>query len=955
MTASPTSLRDLFDAALALAPAGREAFLARHCADPGARARLQRLLVAAQEAEGDDDSIGALPRQSAERLASAIGDIETGHDWTPGRAIGPYLLLEVLGEGGSATVFRAERDLDGVRQQVALKLLHRGLYAPEAQRLFRRERQALASLSHPNIAHLIDGGVTDSGHPYLVMEYIDGQPITQYAAQQQLGVRARLRLLAVVCRAVASAHRALIVHRDLKPSNILVDDEGRVKLLDFGIAKLLDEDLAEAGATRTGYAPLTPGYAAPEQYTGEAISTATDVYALGVVLHELLLGERPARQPAQRPSARIAELPTDLWALPAARPALRAALRGDLDTIVLKALAEEPGRRYAGAADLADDLDRHLDSQPVRAHPPSRWYRTRKFVQRHRGGVVLTAALTVAVLASLAMATWQARIARSEALRANAAATQAQASADAQQAQFDYLDSLLEVLAPGTEPAGGFDRSRLIAEAARRAVADLAGRPLVLASIELSLSRVAGRAGDYVQALALAESALARRRQLLGPDSADTAIALAATGELLNLGKPPQHEQALQRQVAAIAVLRRRAPASLHLVQALYGQSSTFSYLDRLQEATQALAEADALCRQAPAVEPVCEDVWTNQGIVFTNLGQDRQAIEPLQRAWQARRHRLGDEHAQTLDLASHLAWAYAQGSDFERGLELAEQAYAARQRIDARPTQQTLLALRRLSRISAYAGRTARAAELNAEFLEQARLLYGDNHRDTVLAIMDAASSAYADARFEESARLYARASAAYATLPDGGGLQTLLADQFHAYAIREAGRAASALPIQRRVLAQLQARFPDRAERLGSAWAGMAATLSALGRHAEALDAYDRSIEAYRALQDTASPNLAMVVAERARTLLDQGDARRAEAELRDSLAQIAATDGLPPRPYWERYGLLVEAACRNGAADCASLRHDAGQALLRPLPGIVKLRLRQALAASADRSSS
>jgi serine/threonine-protein kinase len=276
---------------------------------------------------------------------------------------------------------------------------------------------------------------------------------------------------------------------------------------------------------------------------------------------------------------------------------------------------------------------------------------------------------------------------------------------------------------------------------------------------------------------------------------------------------------------------------------------------------------------------------------------------------------------------------------------------HAARRRIDARPTQETLLTLRRLSRISAYAGHSARAAELNAEFLDQARLLYGDAHRDTVLAIMDAASSAYADARFAESAQLYARASAAYRALPDAGGLQPLLADQFHAYAVREAGQAATALPIQQRVLAQLQARFPDRTERIASAWSGMAATLSALGRHAEALRDYDRSIEAYRALQDTTTPDIAMVRAERARTLLDLGENQRAEAELRDSLAQIAATKGLPPRPYWERYGLLVEAACRNGAADCAGLRHDAEQALLRPLPGIVKLRLRQALAASAD----
>ncbi|MDZ3823383.1 MAG: serine/threonine-protein kinase [Pseudoxanthomonas sp.] len=942
-----TTLRSLFDRALALPAGQRAAFLDRHCADPDLRARLDRLLAA----EAALDAGATLSARPALRLAEDIGESPPPPAWSPGQRIGAFELCGVLGQGGSSTVFRAVRDLHGGHQQVALKLLHRGLYSPEAERLFRREHRALASLSHPNIAHLIDGGVTADGHPYLAMEYVDGVPVTDYAARHQLGVRERLRLVSVVCRAVAAAHRALIVHRDLKPSNILVDDQGRVKLLDFGIAKLLDEGQAAEDATRTGYAPLTPGYAAPEQYTGAAISTATDVYALGVVMHELLLGERPAGQPVPRPSARVAELATDLWALPAPRPALRTALRGDLDTILMKALAEEPARRYASGADLADDIDRHLDNQPVRAHPPSRWYRTRKFVQRHRGGVALTTALMLAVLASLAMATWQSRIARMEATRANAAAAQAQASAEALQAQFTYLDSLLDVLAPGSEPAGDLDRPKLVADAARRAVGDLAGRPLVLASIELSLARVAGRAGDYAQALALAESAHDRRRQALGDDDVDTARALASSGEFLNLGNPPRHDQALQRQLAATAVLRRRAAGSAPLVEALHALSSTYSYLDRPHEALAVLAEADALCTAAQTGQPVCEDVWKNQGIIHTNLGQDTRAIPPLERAWAARRQRLGEDHALTLDLASNLAWAYAQGSDFERGLALAERAHAARQRIDPRPTQSTLLALRRLSRMSAYAGRSSRAAELNAEFLGQARLLYGDDHRDTVLAMMDAASSAYTDARFEESARLYASAAAAYRGLPDGAGLQPLLADLFHAYALRESGRAAAALSIQEGVMAQLQERFPDRAERIAAAWSGMAATLSALGRNREALRAHDRGIGIYRTLADTAAPALAMARAERAHALLGLGDSVQAEAELRDSLAEIAAARGLPPRPYWERFGLLVEAACRNRAADCAALRDEARQALQRPLPGIVTLRLRQALAASED----
>jgi tetratricopeptide (TPR) repeat protein len=407
-------LRTLFDRALAMDNADRQAFLDAHCASAAQRAQIERLLAA------DHDPSDPFADATAPELAQAIGE-EPEPVWHPGERIGDWTLEASLGEGGSASVFSASRDLGGVRQQAALKLLRRGLYSADARRQFRRERQALAALVHPNIAHLIDGGITESGVPYLVMEHVDGTTITDHARTGQLDIATRLRLVVQVCRAVAVAHRNLFVHRDLKPANILVTASGDVKLLDFGIAKLLDADVDDpADTTRSGYAPLTPGYAAPEQYSGGAISTATDVYALGVLLHELLLGERPVRDRPTRPSVRVAELATDLWHLPATRSELRAALRGDLDNIVLKALAEEPGRRYAGAAELADDLERHLGARPVQAHPPSRWYRTRKFVQRHRGGVVVSTALALGLLTSLGLALWQATLAREQARKASA-------------------------------------------------------------------------------------------------------------------------------------------------------------------------------------------------------------------------------------------------------------------------------------------------------------------------------------------------------------------------------------------------------------------------------------------------------------------------------------------------------------------------------------------------------
>lgn len=402
--------RDWFEAALELPVAERGDWLARHCADPVLVNQVTGMLDA--ESTGD----GLLDRPAMQWIEDLHDPVDLQTDGLIGSRIGGFRLLRLLGQGGMATVFLGERSSGDFEQRVAVKLLRRGLYSELEQRLFRRERQTLANLSHPNIAHLIDGGVTDTGIPYLVMEYVDGVPISEHVVQQQLDLRARLRLFVTICHAVDAAHRALIVHRDIKPSNILVDASGNPKLLDFGIAKLLDE---EEGATRSAYVPLTPGYAAPEQYAGGVITTATDVYALGILLHELLLGERPKLEPTlRRASSRVAELSTDLWLLPLSRTALRTALKGDIDNVLSTALEAEAGRRYASAGALADDINRYLDAQPVLAHPPSRWYRARKFVQRHRGGVAVSAALALAVIASLGIALWQARHAQIQAQRA---------------------------------------------------------------------------------------------------------------------------------------------------------------------------------------------------------------------------------------------------------------------------------------------------------------------------------------------------------------------------------------------------------------------------------------------------------------------------------------------------------------------------------------------------------
>lgn len=394
------SLRALFDRAVEVPQHARAAWLDRHVPDTAVRARLERLLQA-------DSSSGYLDTPAGEHAQRLAPDVEEARpESLIGQTVGPFRLLRLLGQGGMAAVFLGERERADFEQRCAVKLLRRGLYSQLEQRLFQRERRVLATLEHPNVARLIDGGVTDAGIPYLAMEYIDGQPLTAFADAHGLDAHARLRLLLTAARATEAAHRLLIVHRDIKPSNLLVTADGTLKLLDFGIAKLLEDD-SEDG-TRT-YGLYTPGYAAPEQRAGDPVTAATDVYALGVVLHELLVGVRPAQDAPRKPSAVAAQRSHASGTVRAGQ------LRGDLDTILLKALANEPERRYPDAGALGADIERYLEGKPVLAHPPSQAYVLGKFVRRHRFAVLAGGALALATVAALGVALWQARDAREQA------------------------------------------------------------------------------------------------------------------------------------------------------------------------------------------------------------------------------------------------------------------------------------------------------------------------------------------------------------------------------------------------------------------------------------------------------------------------------------------------------------------------------------------------------------
>jgi len=347
---APGHLRALFDAALEQPTAARSDWIAANAADADQYAVLLRLVAA-------ELATGPLDTPVMDFVARIGGVEETYIDRLAGGSLGGFHLARLIGVGGMGAVFLGEREREGIVERVAIKLPRRPCYLELEQDLVRRESRMMQMLSHPNIARLIDCGVSEHGIPYLVMEYVDGVHVTEYAALHRLGPRARLRLFLMVCRAVDAAHRRRIAHCDVKPANILVDEQGRVKLLDFGIARLLDDGGDGPHADRT---VMTPGYAAPEQYSGGPISAATDVYALGIVLHELLLGVRPESGAARGPAARSTA--PDLDAL----PELPGARRGDLDRIMRRALVADPDRRYASAGAFAEDIERHLADPPRR-------------------------------------------------------------------------------------------------------------------------------------------------------------------------------------------------------------------------------------------------------------------------------------------------------------------------------------------------------------------------------------------------------------------------------------------------------------------------------------------------------------------------------------------------------------------------------------------------------------
>jgi serine/threonine protein kinase len=650
-------IRTIFEAAVERPTGEREEFLDDACSgDPELLRQVGSLIVASKGA-GE-----AMAHAIADAAADTAATVRVG---IPDR-LGHYRILDTLGEGGMGLVLLAERDDDTYRQKVAVKVIKQTLSREDVVRRFENERQILADLDHPAIARLLDGGATEEGVPYLVMEYVDGRPIDVYCREEGLDTEQRLQLVLEVCDAVSHAHHRFVVHRDLKPSNILVTADGSPKLLDFGIAKLVDPERSGAGLTRTGMAALTPEYASPEQVLGEPVTTASDVYSLGVLLYELVVGRSPYGDSVDTPAALVRaicegrpERPSDVrrrgtfgdsdTSGPLATPR---ALRRELDWILLTALRKEPERRYASVDELAEDLRRLLNARPVHAHPDSWHYRTGKWLRRHWALATAAVLVVVALAGGLVARTLETR-------RAEQAAAESEATTE-------FLASLFFSANPyGSDAATNETTARdLLDLGAERLRTELADQPRVQARLSEQIAEIYLDLNLPQSARPLLEQAAAARARI--PDDRK-----ALTGTVFFQGRLEAELGEFERAVELLSratTMAQEAYGTDSPVVAipLYEKAHCLRLLGRWDEAEATLDRVIAI-REAedPPSLSALGLAHSELGVVVAARG-DLDAAERHQKdALEAFRQAYGDRHPETAGVQRRLAAVATMRQDF--------------------------------------------------------------------------------------------------------------------------------------------------------------------------------------------------------------------------------------------------------------------------------------------------
>ncbi len=757
---------DLFSHAIELPPAERAAWVERACSDDAVlREELLRLLAA----HGDGNQIapeGLLPSAKAMASVAVAG---------PGDRVGPYRLEAVIGRGGMGEVYRAARVDDQFEQQVAIKMVRPERSSPELVRRFLQERQIMANLRHPNIVPLLDGGITEGGQPYLVLPYIDGLPITRYVMERKLDLRKRLQLFVTVCNAVQFAHRHLVVHRDLKPSNILVDGDGEPQLLDFGIAKLLDP--AAESAMTGDLLLLTPEHAAPEQFTGAPVTTATDVYALGILLYEMITGARPFRalQPSELARAVVEQAP--------ARPGSILPVDADLEQVVLMALRKEPARRYAFAGDLAADVTRFLGGWPVVARPDTAGYRFRRFVARNR--VWVAAAGLVA--ATLVVAT---TLVVRESGRRAAALREAESQQVRSARITDFLLGVFRATNPNETRGRSVTARELLDQASARIRRDLANEPAARGDLELAIGRayslvglnrtadtiltrlvaelrsrrpidslalanaleVHGRIGATLgrlrEGIQIMREVIAIRERSLGPDAPEMASAYHRIGAMAEQLDPLDRDSVAAKSLVRALALYRKADTldTRAIVDVLRFQATLVDDAGRSDEALAIMKEAVATAeRTTDAADPFRFNVYETYAIYLQANGLSDSAIAIHRRLLADRRRVFGPEHPDVSFSLFNLARDLGHVNRFEESLALFRECLALREKLFGPDHLQTGFALGAMADATANSGDLAGGLAL---FERAARVTEGAVGADNVDAMEYRESAGFLQAR---------------------------------------------------------------------------------------------------------------------------------------------------------------------------------------------------------------
>lgn len=745
-------IREIFQAALARDPGEWRVFIAEACGgDADLAAEVESLLAAHRAAEG----FLAGPQEDDPEAHSLVG-----------QRIGPYQVAQKLGSGGMGVVylaFRADREF---QRRVALKVLKPGLDSAEVIRRFRTERQILAALDHPNIARLLDGGTTGEGLPYFVMEHVEGKPIDVYCAERRLSLAERLELFRIVCSAVEHAHRNLVVHRDLKPSNILVTPDGTPKLLDFGIAKLVNPEISSGPpvVTALGLQPMTPDYASPEQVRGEHVSTASDVYSLGVLLYELLTGRHPHRSRASS----LAEMrrlvseeepePPSLsvtrYAGDPDRGRLRRQLAGDLDKIVLKALRKDPRRRYGSVEQLSEDLRRYAEGLPVTARRSTLGYRAGRFIRRHRAGVAATAGLLVAVLGfGVAMGALALQLSR-----ARDRAEQERRRAEEVTA---FLTGIFEVSDPWRSSGETVTAREILDASASRLRTELAGEPLVRSSLMGTVGTIYQRLGLPDRAQPLLEASLATRRQLLGEEHPEVAEALSELAAVRQ--EKGEIQAAIDLVQRALAIRRSRyGPRHETVARSLHDLGLLLRTQGDLAAAEESLRAALALRRGlSPSSRSDVAESLYGLGAVLWERGRYREAELATRKALAIRREVLGPHHVEIASTLNLLAVIAAAGGDLAQTEALMRETLARRRRLYRGEHPKLAESLNNLGALLKDRGRPDEAEAFFQEALAMRRKLFGEDHLSVAMTLENLGWLAIGRGDHPDAARLQRRSLA--------------------------------------------------------------------------------------------------------------------------------------------------------------------------------------------------